>query len=49
MNDFDELKDQWREEMSGRRANGLDTMSFDDWVMVHEARAMLWDELDNEL
>ena len=48
MNDFDELKDQWREEMSERRANDKETMSFDDWVMVSEARAMLWDELDNE-
>ena len=44
MNDFEELKDQWREEMSGRRANGLETIAFDDWLEIQEAKAMLWKE-----
>ena len=48
-NDFDALKEQWREEMSNRRANDRDLVSFDDWVIAQEAKAMLWDEINNEL
>ena len=47
MDDFDELKDQWREEMSERRANNKETFTFDDWILIQESRAMLWAELDN--
>jgi len=49
MTDLFDLKDQWREEMSERRANNKETFTFDDWIMIQEAREMLWAELDSEL
>ena len=38
MNELELLKEQYAEEMWERKANGIETVSFDDWKRIQAAR-----------
>jgi hypothetical protein len=41
------LKEQYAEEMFERRANGIETVSFDDWNRIRIARLKFFEEWKN--
>lgn len=47
MSNTELLKEQYAEEMFERRANGIETVSFDDWNLSRIARLKFFEEWKN--